>query len=459
VTGSASDYAFLIDTQSEFATGESLPILIYAADTAGNLMERAVFGLVAEGLASDTPSGSSYCGEDTEWSSSKKECVSTATTETVYQTRIEKEKETCPDVPPVIISGPPGKSQIKVVEKTRTVTQYVDRNVIGLPPTIAGWAEKSIEHFPVQIYALEALGAAASGWGLLQELLRRAGEFIGMFFFPKRRQKQWGTVYDQANGAPLPLARVQLIDRETGRVLDNRMTDSMGSYFFLVKPGRYQLSVEKTGYIMASDKDRAQARTLYSTPYEGNIIMHEDGVVYKDISMVLLGKRPRLAFVDLVARNWKGWLATLLFWVGFSISLYLALIQQTLLDMVVVAVYILIIVTQRSFQRRPTLGKAVGPGGESLPFVWITITRSDSGVREARTITDEHGNYFLMLNAGDYFIQAKSVDGNLVYQEHFHFGRRDTFNHTLTLVPGVLDGEQSRPTQETKTPMEHPFGI
>lgn len=69
VSGTSADYTFLIDPETDFTAGESVPVLIYSQDTSSNLMEREVIGIVAQ------VDGSTFCGSNTSWNGSS--CVGT----------------------------------------------------------------------------------------------------------------------------------------------------------------------------------------------------------------------------------------------------------------------------------------------------------------------------------------------------------------------------------------------
>lgn len=75
VSGTANDYTITIDPPTNFAVGESVPVIIYSRDTTNNLMERYVYGLTVSGAG--CPLGSSYCGSNTSWSDSLLLCVGT----------------------------------------------------------------------------------------------------------------------------------------------------------------------------------------------------------------------------------------------------------------------------------------------------------------------------------------------------------------------------------------------
>ncbi len=74
VSGTSSDYAIVIDPQTNFTAGESIPVIIYAQDADGNLMERVVVGFVAGSVGVCTD-GSAFCGPSTSWNGAQ--CVGT----------------------------------------------------------------------------------------------------------------------------------------------------------------------------------------------------------------------------------------------------------------------------------------------------------------------------------------------------------------------------------------------
>jgi len=65
IAGAATDFTFTINPENNFPAGSVIPLIIYATDNSGNLMERAVYGFTTTG--SSCSSGSTYCGTNTTW--------------------------------------------------------------------------------------------------------------------------------------------------------------------------------------------------------------------------------------------------------------------------------------------------------------------------------------------------------------------------------------------------------
>lgn len=72
LSGTANDYAFVIDPQANFAENGTVTVIIYSRDTSNNLMERVVYAMAVSvsGTLGTCAAGSSYCGTNTTWNGS-----------------------------------------------------------------------------------------------------------------------------------------------------------------------------------------------------------------------------------------------------------------------------------------------------------------------------------------------------------------------------------------------------
>lgn len=66
--------------------------------------------------------------------------------------------------------------------------------------------------------------------------------------FGRKKKRAWGIVYNGFTKVPVDLALVRLIVKEKGQVLQSRVTDVAGRYYFLAKQGEYVLEVAKPGF-------------------------------------------------------------------------------------------------------------------------------------------------------------------------------------------------------------------
>jgi len=101
--------------------------------------------------------------------------------------------------------------------------------------------------------------------------------FQPVFFFGRRRRKAWGTVYDSLTKMPIDLALVRLVDKATGRIVQSRVTNRQGHYFFIVAAGQYLVQVAKAGYVYPTSflKEVKEDHALTEI-YHGEIITVND---------------------------------------------------------------------------------------------------------------------------------------------------------------------------------------
>lgn len=70
--------------------------------------------------------------------------------------------------------------------------------------------------------------------------------FTQPFFLLRRRRREgWGVVYNAGTKLPVDLALVRLVDANTGRIVQTRVSDVQGRFAFFAAPGRYRIEVRK----------------------------------------------------------------------------------------------------------------------------------------------------------------------------------------------------------------------
>lgn len=224
----------------------------------------------------------------------------------------------------------------------------------------------------------------------------------------KRKKRKFGILYDVATGNPIPWAIVRLLG-DDGKVKDTQVTDEYGSYFFLVKKGNYLIEPEKEGYRLAVDD--VTYNTLYENSYKsGEIIQtQDDGIVNRNIPMVLdqkslvsktLLKSRLLKFIDYM------------FWVGLVFSGVALVITPVLYNWVVLALYIWLIII-RMTKGKLAYGLVLTKEKKPRPFYSVKAFDTFTGALVARTISNEKGQYLLVLNKGDYLLKASYQGSDL----------------------------------------------
>ena len=91
-----------------------------------------------------------------------------------------------------------------------------------------------------------------------------------LLLFPRRKRRGWGTVYNSISKVPVDLAIVRLIDAQTSRLIQTRVTDKYGRVAFLPAPGTYRLEVAKPNFNFPSTLLQNKPQDVqYSALYYG----------------------------------------------------------------------------------------------------------------------------------------------------------------------------------------------
>ena len=150
-------------------------------------------------------------------------------------------------------------------------------NAVRNDPTVDAVSTKVV----APIATASAIVSTASGLSSLGALIFMliTQPFL---FLRKRRDYSWGIVYDSQKKMPVDLAIVRLIDADTRRVVQTRVTDKAGRIFFFAGKGTYRLEAVKQGYVfpattMAGEHEDGKFANLYfgqkfSVPDAGQVI-------------------------------------------------------------------------------------------------------------------------------------------------------------------------------------------
>mgnify|MGYP000623484344 CR=1 FL=1 len=113
--------------------------------------------------------------------------------------------------------------------------------------------EKAVSNYAAPIAFGAAVAATAPALSLLNLISYLRFLFLQpVFLLGLRRRKKWGVVYNSLTKMPIDLAIVRLLDANTNRMVQSRVTDAQGRYVFLANPGTYRLVVEQKDMIFPS---------------------------------------------------------------------------------------------------------------------------------------------------------------------------------------------------------------
>ncbi len=281
-------------------------------------------------------------------------------------------------------------TQVQQFKENKTV-QATTANVVA--PTIVG---------------VTAVGVVALSWANLWPF------FQLLFFEPllllgRRRREGWGQIYNSLSKLPIDLATVRLVNADTGRLIQSKVTDRKGRYAFIASPGRYYIEVNKENFafpsgLLKTSKDDGRRTDIYHG--EAIAVSEKDAVITANIPLDPVGeiKKPVRIFWQHLARrvqlglSWTGIIIT-------SVACYISPRWYVFVLLGVHAIFFLI------FRRL-----AIPPKIKSWGIVYDAVSRKPLARTIARLfnsqfnklvstqITDNHGRYYFLAGDNQYYV-------------------------------------------------------
>ncbi len=246
---------------------------------------------------------------------------------------------------------------------------------------------------PLLIAAIASIGGAIAT-GLLLEILKRTGVFVGSII-PKKR-KYWGIVYDEIESKGIAFAIVRLYK---GKIVKSMMvTDIQGRYGLLVdEPGIYNLEVQSSGF----------------EPYSAEIdIKKPDEEIILDIKMERVGKLNIINRIKFYARNELFtilnivWIICML--VGLAYTTKESYSNPTQINLMIIALYFLLLLINIGFMllsRINQIGKVLEKETRS-PINNVIVRFYQQQRQIDLAITNNKGALKINMKPGKYTLNA-----------------------------------------------------
>ncbi len=281
--------------------------------------------------------------------------------------------------------------------------------------------------------ALALLLASLDGpIGLFITLKQIIFALAGLFF--KNKKIRGGIVYDVSNGHPISLARVDVIDKETQKIKVTKFTDRNGKYYFLVPKGDYLLQVKKKNYkILTLDKTHLIKRFFNKKDISTEIKFNEEGIIQKNVALIKEADTAMVSGVWATLKFIFKYLFKGIFIFGIILSTWICIVTPTVLNFVVLAVYVLIILFRLMFAEKVRYGVVVGQNNKPEAFAVISVTDAKTNKLVAREITDTKGRYYILLDKGNYFIKITTTSG-VSAEQQLHLADMDVLAHKLRVI-------------------------
>lgn len=263
---------------------------------------------------------------------------------------------------------------------------------------------------------------------LLAPFARVFGWFLGLFSIFKRR-KSWGKVYDTESKQPIPLAAVRIFDADEKRILETQLTDNLGRFGFLVKPGKYYIEVVKTDYLFPSKVERSGYHQEIISTGEEKLVAAEIPI---DPNISKLAGRIHLLSTIQTIFNY---ISLPLLIAGMFLAILIYLDDKTIYNALVLALYLLIWLLEiyRLYQVKPygiVMEKmSKGPIGLAI----IRVFSQDNKKLIATKVSSLNGKYHILVNPGNYNIKSVKDGFDQVEISNISFRRENVLNKDILM--------------------------
>lgn len=262
-----------------------------------------------------------------------------------------------------------------------------------------------------------------SGYDLYLLLLKLVGLLTGLF--RRKRNEPWGVVYDSVTKRPLDPAYVIAQLRGTASSKGEAITDLDGRYGFFLNPGEYEIVANKTHYKFPSEKLKGKARDeFYENLYFGDPFQVRDGgVVQYNIPLDPIEfdwneyakNQDKVFLVYSKKQNIRLWIFNTIFFLGLIFSVFSLIITFSILNLVVVSVYVIILAFQIFWRVSHKITRVIDKNtGKPIPFALIKVWLSGINTVVKKSVSDETGRFYFLVPPGKYFmtVEAKQLDGS-----------------------------------------------
>jgi len=280
---------------------------------------------------------------------------------------------------------------------------------------------------PMNTLQLISTVALASGLAGMIPSFFRIGNILLSFLGIRRRYKPWGVVYDSATKQPLDPAYVSLLDA-TGKEIASSITDLDGRFGFPVSPGLYTITVGKTHYIFPSGKLSGRTNDeLYPNLYFGeqisvteqgqvitkNIPMDAEGIDWneqakKEMQVANFFKKHDVLLIRII---------NVLYVVGFMTSLLALFSVQSVFNIIVVGLYVVMLFLYIMGLHPKPHGMLTDGNGYPISFAIMRIFNARLQKEVAHKVSDADGKYYCLIQKGEYYvtIERKNPDGTYTH--------------------------------------------
>jgi len=238
----------------------------------------------------------------------------------------------------------------------------------------------------------------------------------------KRRKRPWGIAYNSISKDPLSLVVLRLIDADTNKLVQTQVTDTLGRFSFIPKPGRYYIEARKPNYVFPSTIVKSDQDFGYQNIYRGRTPLE---ITEENIQRIILNvpldpadPRIKVSSLKLIIRsihNFFGKLALPILVLGLIASGLVYLVSTNLINGLMLAIYILLAVAQVALAEKilKPWGKVYNSVSlEAVPLAKISVIDTDRQRVLKSRLSDYEGRFNFLPPEGKYQLKVEKEGYN-----------------------------------------------
>lgn len=232
-------------------------------------------------------------------------------------------------------------------------------------------------------------------------------EFLGI----RKRRRPWGVVYESLSKKPIAGAVVKIIEADSLRVKETRITDNEGRFGFLVGKGIYNLTVIKNGFSFPSQKINLNAKEsdgYYPKVYLGGNLKVKEGFLGLNIPLDMLVEeqtQSRLLLLRFIRFFERIRLPILI--IGTVLALVNFYLFRSVVDFIIILVYLFLWALEIwNLRRIKPYGQVEDKEKKPLDLAILRFFRVENSKLVITCITDSHGRFYALLSEGKYYFTA-----------------------------------------------------
>lgn len=258
--------------------------------------------------------------------------------------------------------------------------------------------------------------------GLIAPVANMWAWVLSLFGYTKKG-KNWGMVFDAETNKAVPLAVVQLFEKEYNKLISTQTTDKNGRFAIVAKPGNYFIKVTKTDYVFPSK--------MIDEGYHGaEIVVKEDSAINYQIPIdpntaKLAHKINLLNFIVKTLNIIR--LPLLL--IGTVISVLAYSMDKTIFNFVVIIFYAVAWLYElyKLRQLRPYGLTKEKLSLRRIDMVILRLFDENHKIVSTR-VSDANGKFTFLTNPGKFYLTATKQDFNMYKSSELTFSKGGEIN-------------------------------